>query len=221
MKIEFLGHATFFITTKDNIRIITDPYESGGFGGTFNYKPIDVEADIVTISHSHSDHADSQAVKGRPIIIDKIGKHYVKGINIEGLVSYHDKNQGGDRGSNIIFVIEADGMKLAHLGDLGCEPSSVDIEKLREIDVIFIPVGGRYTIDSKEAKNLVDILKPRIAIPMHFKTEAVGLSIDSASKFVKEFDKGVTKEEKASVIEIDKNNLPSETTVITFVPSRL
>jgi len=221
MKIEYFGHSAFLITTKDNIRIITDPYESGGFGGAINYRPIDKEADIITISHSHADHNYYKAVKGSPTIVKKTGEHTVKGIKIEGLNSYHDKSKGSERGENIIFVIEADGLKLAHLGDLGCEPSVNITERLKNLDIIFIPVGSTFTIDANEAKELLDKIKSRLVIPMHFKTDSVSFPLDNVRRFTSLFEEGSVKKVNKSTIEIDKDTLPDETEIIELIPSRM
>ncbi|MGQ9705503.1 MAG: MBL fold metallo-hydrolase [bacterium] len=220
MKIEFLGHSTFLITTKDTIRIITDPYESGAFGGALRYKPIDVEADIVTISHSHADHNHHKAVKGNPTIVKDAGEHTVKDIKIEGLNSYHDKSKGSERGKNIIYMIEAERLKLAHLGDLGCEPPIDIIERLKNLDVLIIPVGGTFTIDADEAKQLIDMINPKLVIPMHFRTHLVSFPLDSVDRFTSLFEKDRVRKVDKSIVEIDINNLPSETEVIELAPSR-
>ena len=116
------------------------------------------------------------------MVIDTLGKKAVKDVEIEGLRSFHD-SQGGDlRGENIIYLIKAEGICLAHMGDLG--GGDIDYNSLQAIDILFIPIGGTFTLDAKEAQAIISRIKPAITIPMHFKTECLGFGIDDAEKFL-------------------------------------
>ncbi len=117
MTIKFLGHATFLITSEDGVRIITDPYESGGYGGALRYGPITDEADIVTVSHDHADHNYVAGVPGNPVVVTESTE--VGGISFQVIDSYHDDAQGAERGPNRIFCFQVDGIRVCHLGDLG------------------------------------------------------------------------------------------------------
>lgn len=184
MKIKWLGHASFLLTAGDK-RIITDPYEPGCYDGAVGYKPIKMEADIVTISHEHADHNYFKDIKGNPEVIRESGIHEVKGIKIEGISVYHDKSQGKERGKNTIFVMELEGLRICHLGDLGHLLSEAEIKKIKPLDVLFVPTGGYYTIDAYEAEEVVEKLEPKVVIPMHFKTSVLGFPIAKVDEFTK------------------------------------
>jgi len=182
MTIKFLGHATFLITSEDGVRIITDPYEPGGFGGTFRYRPITDEADIVTVSHDHADHNYVAGVPGNPVVVTESTE--VSGISFRAIDGYHDDAQGAERGPNRIFCFEVDGIRVCHLGDLG-EPLSAEQQAaIGEVDVLLIPVGGHFTIDAQGATQAIDQLQPAVIIPMHFKTPKVDLPIGPVDDFL-------------------------------------
>ncbi len=218
MKIKFLGHACFLIETQ-NKKILTDPYEPQSYGGAVAYTPIEELVDIVTVSHSHSDHCGTNSLEGNPIIKNTEKEEVFEGIKIKGLKSFHDEKGGFLRGQNIIFVIESEGLKIAHLGDLGTLPSQDILDELKNIDVILIPVGGMFTIDYKKATELINLINPKIVIPMHYKTEKLGFDIDRVDKFL-EGKENVTRKE-SSEIEIEKENLPSETQIIVLKPANV
>ena len=182
MTIKFLGHATFLITSEDGVRIITDPYEPGGYGGTFRYRPITDEADIVTVSHDHADHNYVAGVPGNPVIVRESAE--VSGISFRAIDSYHDDARGTERGPNRIFCFEVDGIRVCHLGDLG-EPLSAEQQAaIGTVDVALIPVGGHFTIDAQGATQAIDQLQPAVVIPMHYKTPKVDLPIGPVDNFL-------------------------------------
>jgi len=185
MKIEWLGHAAFIITSQNGTKILTDPYEPEGPYGTIAHSPIKEKADIVTVSHSHSDHCHVplHLEKEAQVIRDKINKQ-IKGITIRSVGSFHDSLGGKQRGSNTIFIFEVDGIKIAHFGDLGHSLDNTMLKELGPIDIALIPVGGVFTIDAKMADDIIKKLKPKITIPMHFKTPKVRFDIDGVEVFL-------------------------------------
>lgn len=215
MKIRFLGHASFLITSDQGIRIITDPYRSGCFDGGIGYDPITEEADIVTISHEHDDHNET-SINGRPEFVRGPGKHAAKGITIAGTPTFHDAGKGKDRGENTAFKISMDGMELVHLGDLGHPLSAQDIASIGGVDILFIPVGGHFTIDAGAAENVVNGLKPKVVIPMHFKTDKCGFPIAP----VGDFTRGKNAEKIDGDLKITKEGLPKETTIYVMEPAK-
>jgi len=182
MKISWLGHACFLLETSQGSRLITDPYESGGYGGAVGYDPINIEADIVIVSHSHDDHNNIKDFKNA-LIVREEGKTSIKGIEIEGTLSYHDKDKGQSRGENIIFTIQTEGLKIVHFGDLGTK--DIDLNLFKDVDIALVPVGGTFTIDADEASQLIAEINPKIAIPMHYKTSKLKFDIDGVDKFLK------------------------------------
>jgi len=209
MKVKWNGHASFTITTDSGVRIVTDPYEPGGFGGAIKYEPIPDPADIVVVTHEHADHNYVKGVKGSPVVIK--GGQEAKGIKFKAVPAFHDSSRGRERGTNNIFVFEVDGIRAAFLGDLGQTLDSDQAKQLSGLDLLFIPVGGFFTIDAKQAAKLVGELKPRVAIPMHFKTAKVDFPIKPADDFIAHFTK--VKKFETSEIEIKKQALPQTTEV--------
>lgn len=205
MNITWLGHSCFKIEEKingENISIVTDP-----FGQEIGLKVPNVEADIVSVSHNHDDHNNINSLRGKPFVVDCAGEFDVKGVIIEGIRSYHDDKEGKDRGANIIFRFDIEGLSLAHLGDLGEVLDNKQLEKLGGVDILFVPVGGKYTLDAKKAVEVISQIEPRIVIPMHYKTKDLKIDIEGVDKFIKELGIEVNEEEK---LKISKKDLPSE-----------
>lgn len=164
--VTWLGHSCFSVRTSAGKIIIMDPYDA-----SVGSLPDDLEADVLTISHHHFDHDNAKAVKGRPVIVDKPGRHEFDGFSITGISSWHDDQMGALRGPNLIFLLESEGIRLCHLGDLGAMPSRDELLRLEGIDMILIPVGGTYTIGPSEADKLISAIKPKIVMPMHYSME--------------------------------------------------
>jgi len=213
MKIKFLGHAAFLIETDDGVKIITDPYKPGCFDGGIKYQPITEEADIVTISHEHDDH-NCTDIQGEPVFVRGAVKKNVKGIEITGVDVFHDESGGSERGANTIFKMTVDGMRIVHLGDLGHPLSDEDAKQIGAVDILFVPVGGYFTIDAQVAEDTASKLNPRVVIPMHFKTEKCGFPIASVDDYVKDKD---TKE-FGGQLEIHKEDLPDKMKVYLLTP---
>jgi len=215
MIIEWLGHAAFLISSKKNIKIVTDPYQSGSYGGAVGYDPIKLSPDIVTISHSHPDHSYIDSLGGKPELINKEGKFNIKGISIKGSMAYHDEQKGSARGNNIIFSFNIDDITVVHLGDLGHQ---IDEDLTKEIygtDVLLVPVGGVFTINAKQAQVLINRVNPKITIPMHFKTEKLGFGIDSVESFLRNTNISIEKTDNCSV-SIDKDSLGKDKKIIVL-----
>lgn len=166
MKIQYFGHSCFYIKNKE-VNVLMDPFASDLVG----FKMPKVEAEIVTVSHQHSDHNQTGAVLGQPMIFDFPGEYEVKGVKIFGYQSFHDENQGKERGENIIFKVVINNVVLTHLGDLGHNLDNNLIEQLEDTDVLLVPVGGFYTIDCLQAKKIMEQIKPSVTIPMHYQTD--------------------------------------------------
>ena len=180
MKIKWLGHASFLITADSGAKIITDPYIPDD---RLHYGDINESADVVTVSHDHSDHGSVAAVKGGPQVVK--GDAEIKGIIFKGIPAFHDAAGGRDRGKNTIFCFEVDGVKVCHLGDLGHELTAEQVAAIGAVDVLLMPVGGFYTIDANVASRVAEQLKPRVVIPMHFKNERCDFPISSVAEFLR------------------------------------
>jgi L-ascorbate metabolism protein UlaG (beta-lactamase superfamily) len=209
MKVKWLGHASFLISSGEGLRIVTDPYKTGA---GLDYEPINEKADIVTVSHAHADHNNVAAVRGNPQVVETAGVMEVKGIKFKGVATYHDESRGKQRGINIIFCFALGGINLCHLGDLGHRLSQNELAQIGQVDVLLTPVGGFYTIDARIANDVCQQLKPKVVIPMHYKTAKCSYPIAS----VEDFLKGRTPLRRLdfSEIELEAGKLPASETVV-------
>lgn len=214
MKIKWYGHAAFKITTDAGIRIIIDPYQSGAFGGALSYGKITDEADIVLTSHDHDDHNYTKDIRGTYKLFNKEGIHNEKGVTIKAISCFHDPSKGQERGNNLIFVMNVDGLRIAHTGDLGHALESDIVTKIGKVDVAMLPIGGFYTIDSEEASKVMKDINPRITIPMHYKTQKCEFPIAGIEAFTA--GKMGVKKTNAFEIEISENSLPKEPEIIVM-----
>ncbi len=182
MKIKYLGHAAFVITSNKGVKIITDPYAPGP---DLTYGEITESADVVTVSHGHHDHNNVAAVKGNPEVVNRAGRSEAGGIEVRGIASSHDDARGRLRGDNVIFCFEVDGVRVCHLGDLGHRLDDKQLKEIGRVDVLFVPVGGLYTIDAEVATEVCNQLKPRVIMPMHYKTEKGLPNIAGVDEFLR------------------------------------
>ena len=138
MLIKRFAHSCFLLQSEGGTRILTDPCDPAT---GYNVGP--VEADCVTESHQHHDHNYAAAAKGRDVkVISAPGEYTVGDVKITGIPCWHDEMQGAKRGGNIIFVFEMDGLRLAHMGDIGHLPDEATLKAMGHIDILLIPVGG-------------------------------------------------------------------------------
>jgi len=208
MQVIWRGQSCFQITTqkgKNNlVNIVIDP-----FGDGIGLRVSRFEADIVLISHNHPDHNNIKAVSGSPFVIDGPGEYEIKEVFIQGIPGFHDNSQGKERGETTIYIIEAEGMRICHLGDLGQkELSSEQTEKIGDIDILMLPVGGVYTISTKEAVSIMSQIEPKIIIPMHYQLPKLKIKLDSLDKFLK--TTGLKKIEPLPKLSIKKKDLLEE-----------
>lgn len=170
MLITYHGHSEFYLECANGFCLLTDPYDDH-----VGYPMGAYRADAVTVTHGHGDHSYIQKASGAPAIIDSAGEwHPAPEVKITAIPSVHDDAGGEKRGKNLIMKIEMEGLTLAHMGDQGAPLTAEQIAALGKIDVLMIPVGGYFTIDAAQAYDMVRALKPRITIPMHYKTEVNG-----------------------------------------------
>jgi len=211
MNVKWLGHSCFLITSGRGLRVITDPYS---VGGGINYSPIKEPADIVVVSHDHFDHNNVSAVQGNPEVVKGSGVKTARGIQFRGVATYHDTSQGKQRGINTVFCFSMDDIKFCHLGDLGHLLSQVQISEIGAVDILFVPTGGFYTIDAADASKVCAQLKPKVIIPMHFKTPRCGLPISGVEDFI--HDKRNVEEIDSSQIEFELGELPVATKIVVL-----
>ena len=210
MKLQWLGHSCFLITAEDGTRILTDPYDVKSYAGALSYKNIDgLSADIITISHmTHPDHNHFEVITGTRKIVRKPGDTDIGKVHITGVTSFHDGAKGKERGPNTIYIITVDDIRICHLGDLGHVLTEGNVRGMGMVDILIIPVGGTYTIDSGQADAVISVIKPRIVIPMHYKTDRCGFPIDPVGPFVA--GRQNVKQCKSEVV-LTKATLPQDT----------
>ena len=214
MKVKWLGHSCFLITSRGGVRIVTDPY---AVGGGINYSPIKETADVVVVSHEHDDHSNVSAVQGKPEVVKGSGTKTAKVIQFRGIASYHDASQGKQRGPNTIFCFTIDDIKLCHLGDLGHVLNPGQVKEIGAVDILLVPVGGFFTIDASVASQVCDQLKPKVVIPMHFKTPRCAYPIAGVEDFLK--GKKNVRKVRGSEAEFERGKLPAATEIVLLQPA--
>ena len=212
MKIKWLGHASFLITSEAGVKIITDPYTTTP---NLTYGEIRESANIVTVSHEHSDHNNVAAVRGNPEVVRKTAK--AKGIDFKGVSTFHDSAEGRQRGKNTIFCFEVDGMRVCHIGDLGHPLSDKQVAELGKVDILLIPVGGGPTISPSIATEVCNKLTPKVIIPMHFRNEKCSIPSWGVDEFLK--GKAGVSKLNTSEAEFKPGKLPATTQIIVLKPA--
>lgn len=216
MKISWAGQSCFkiVITKKrgETITLVIDPFEE-----KLGIKPPSGSADILLVTHNHYDHNNIKSIKGDYFLIDGPGEYEIKRVYIVGVPSYHDDSEGKERGENTIYTIEAEGIKLCHLGDLGQKQlTDLQVEKIGNIDILMVPVGGNYTISAHDAQNIISQIEPKIIIPMHYKIPGIiKVKLDGLEKFFKVM--GQNSIEPQSKFSVKKESLPKEKTEIVLL----
>ena len=215
MQIIWRGQSCFQILTsqgKDSqISLVIDP-----FGNSLGLRVPEFAADIVLVTHDHDDHNNLEAVKGNPFIIDGPGEYEIKGVYIQGIPAFHDKNFGKEKGRVTIYTIESEEMRICHMGDFGQkELFSEQLEDIGEVDVLLIPVGGNYTIGSQEASKIISQIEPKIVVPMHYSLPKLKIKLEGVEKFLKAMGKKMP--EPLPKLTVKKKDLSSEETNIVIL----
>ena len=213
MEIRFLGHSCFQIKGKKAI-VVTDPYDH-----SLGLKIPKVSADVVTVSHQHYDHNNVSAVSGtvrkkEPFVVTGPGEYEIEGVSIFGYPSLHGALKGTKKEPNTIYVVEMDGLRLAHLGDLGEMLDDKQIEGINGVDLLFIPVGGTYTLNANQAVDVVNKIQPKIVVPMHYQLPKLNFKLAPVDDFLKASGEEGIKPVKNLVVAYDK--LPEERITVVF-----
>jgi len=209
LQIRWHGHSCFEIT--NDATIVTDPHD----GKSIGIPAPSVLADIILVSHDHYDHNSVKSVqKETSTVVTSEKKRTIATIPIEGVPSFHDESRGQKRGKNIIFHFTMDDIRFCHLGDLGHLLDQQTVESIGPIDILFIPIGGTFTLDAQQAWEVINILQPKIVVPMHYKIGGLSLPIASIDPFLEQNKYRVLK--VGNEIDIEKEDLPPEPEVWTF-----
>lgn len=206
MEIVWLGHSCFRLRARE-AAIITDPCPK-----STGYSMGRPTADIITVSHDHEGHNAVQGVAGSPRVVRGPGEYEIAGVLITGIRTYHDSQQGARLGQNTAFVIETEGMRLCHLGDLGHVPTPEQVEAVGDVDILLVPVGGGSTLDAAGAAETASLLEPKLVIPMHYATPSTTRKLDPLDRFLKEMGTSPTLTPE-SRLSVRRSSLPHETQV--------
>jgi L-ascorbate metabolism protein UlaG (beta-lactamase superfamily) len=213
VELTYYGHSAFLLQARDGTRVIVDPYRSGSFNGGLRYGAIGDSADAVVATHTHDDHGAVDTVSGHPQIYIQPSAVTIGAWKITGIDVAHDAEGGRSRGKNTIIVLDDGDVRIAHLGDLGHLLDTGTVTSIGPVDVLLVPVGGFYTIDYKQAAEVVESLDPRIVIPIHYRTPKADFPISGVEPFV-ETQARVEKKD-SSTVEITAATLPADR--VTYV----
>jgi len=215
------GHSYFDLTTSKGTRIVFDPHAIEGYGQQ------SVPADLVLISHSHNDHnqvailsnpGKFKVLEGLKQTGNKVEWNLLdekfRDVRVRTIGVYHDNAQGSEKGKNAVFVVEADGIRFVHLGDLGHLLTKEQVKEIGPVDVLMIPVGGVYTLNGTDAKEVVTALKPKkYILPMHYGTKVFD-DVLSADEFLEDQKKENIKKMNTNQLEIDPDFKPAEPVIV-------
>jgi len=202
-------HSCFEV--NDQVTVVMDPHD----GRSIGVKAPSLRADVVLISHDHFDHNAIRVIRGDYVVVRDVTPRTVKGVHIRGLVAYHDDVDGEKRGKMNLFHFTLGGTRFCHLGDLGHMLSDEQVQELGEVDILFVPVGGVFTIDGPQAQELVRRIRPKVAIPMHFRVGGLSLSIQNADGFLR----GLPEDKVVRVgneVDFEAEDLPEDTEYWVF-----
>jgi L-ascorbate metabolism protein UlaG (beta-lactamase superfamily) len=208
MDITWYGQACFRMRDR-GVSVVADPYDK-----SIGLKLPRLTADIVTISHEHSDHNSADAVKGDSFVIRGPGEYEVKGLFVTGISLAHDAKGGAERGRNTIYIYDFADATVCHLGDLGHVPTQSQVEEFGHVDVLLIPVGGRVTVDAKTAAEVINLIEPAIVVPMHYALPGLAAELDSVENFLKQL--GVKEAERRDSLTVTGKQVPEETQVVVL-----
>lgn len=195
--------------------VIVDP-----FSKEIGLTPPRFRADVVLVTHGHFDHSNHESLTGDPFLISGPGEFEVKGVYVSGIETFHDEMEGKERGMNTVYKIEMEDIKILHLGDFGeKELRNETLERIGDVDMLLVPVGGKYTIDAETAAKVVKQLEPRFVIPMHYKIPGIKVSLDTAEDFLKEM--GATKAIPQEKLVLKKKDIGEDekTEVVVLKPN--
>ncbi|MBU3918815.1 MBL fold metallo-hydrolase [Patescibacteria group bacterium] len=217
MEIYWHGQACFEIRSlsadsKTKTRTIIDPYSN-----SIGLKLPLLGADLLLMSHNNEENNNIFAVKDNPFVIQGPGEYEVKDVFVNGFFASRKQEDKKDLGRITVYIIEAEGIKICHLGEFSQkELLSEQLDKVGDVDILMIPVGGKYTIDGVEAQKIANQIEPKIIIPMNYKIPGLSVDIDGVSEFLKAM--GQEDIEAEDCLKIKKDNLPSETKIILLKP---
>lgn len=218
MLIQWYGQACLKVQAKPGpngeVTVVFDPFDP-----KIGLKLPKLQADVLALTHDHYDHNYAAGIGGDYFLITGPGEYEVKQTFIYGVPGYHDDKQGAERGAITMYLLESEGLSLAHLGDLGqTELSQAQLEYLEGVHILVLPVGGTYTVNAKQAAAIVAQVEPRIVIPIHYQIPGLklGKPLDGVDKFVRELGLKPQTEDK---LKVTLKDIPQEETKLVILNS--
>ena len=207
MLIRYQGHSQFLLEDKNGQRVVTDPYDA-----STGYPMSEVRADVVTVSHAHGDHSFTDKVTGSPVIIREAGTRMpLPDVKITAIPCFHDEAGGKKRGPNLMMLIEMDGLRVLHCGDLGHLPDEKMLSAAGRTDILLIPVGGFFTIDAAQAVRTAELFAPAMIIPMHYRTAYnASWHISDEKPFLRMCAEKGLRAEEADVLRVTREDLSEQ-----------
>ena len=190
--------------------VVTDPYDS-----STGLKLPTLTANVVTVSHDHPQHNNAKAVGGSPKVFNWPGEYETMGVHFKSIHSFHNAKDDKEQNENSVFTININGFRVCHLGDQGTKLTPEQLEQVGEVDILFVPVGGKDTVDAKKAKEIVEQIEPRIVIPMAYNTDGSKMGFDPVDPFLSAM--GNANAERLPVFTCKKSELPEDTTKLVVL----
>ena len=219
MEIVWYGLSCFRLMERGMAAVVIDPFDD-----SVGYGALRLKADIVCVSHDAPGHNCIDAVKGEKRVITGPGEFEIGGVFITGVSTRHAPDASGKKkkaetkDSNTLYLMDFNGLTVAHLGDLDYVPTQQQIENLGAVDVALVPIGGGGGLNASQAAEVISLLEPSIVIPMHFRTPEINLKLDTLQKFLKEM--GLSAPKTQEMLKVTKADLPEETHVVVLDPKR-
>ena len=211
MEITWYGHSCFRLTERGMATVVCDPFDHRVVG----YESLKLKADIVTVSHDVPGHNYVNAVKGEYYLVRGPGEYEVGGVFITGVQTNGHTKKTENEPRNTLYVIDYNGITVAHLGAINRVPSQTEVEALGPVKIALVPVGGGSGLNASKAAEVISLLEPNIVIPMHYAAPACSIKLEPIQKFLKEMGLSSVQTE-ASLKVTNPNTLPEETKVVVL-----
>lgn len=209
MELTWYGLSCFRITERKHASVAMDPYGAG-----FGLPKLKLRADVITTSHKAKGHSAVKAVTGAKHTLSGPGEYEIGNVFITAIVVAND----AESRHNVVYLLDYDGLTVAHLGDMQKVPKQTQIDALEQVNILLVPVGGGKSLNAAQASEVVSMLEPNIVIPMHYKLPGLKLQLETVDRFLNEM--GVTEPVENNSLKIGVGKLPEQTETILLMPKQ-
>jgi L-ascorbate metabolism protein UlaG (beta-lactamase superfamily) len=207
MELTWYGLSCFRITERKHATVVTDP-----FGAVYGLPVLKLKGDVVTVSHEAKGHNNVAAVPSRQHVVDGPGEYEMGGVFITGIATFDESKTS----RNVLYVVDFNGLTVAHLGDMQQVPTQKQIEALEQVNILLVPVGAGKSLNAAQAAELVSMLEPNIVVPMHYQIPGLKLELETVDRFLQEM--GVTDVKEETSLKVTASGLPDETETVILLP---